>query len=134
MPRRGALGTVETVRDIRAMPDGTPVPPALRHTLIVLASFAPKVWPSQESLALALGVDRRTVNRRLKVLVDAGLISRTRRGWKSTQYGLRLNLIRKCDIGVLLNVTPDGHMKYYVEEETDSTRESGSDSDYEFPW
>lgn len=83
------------VRDIERMPDGTSVPPELAHTLLVLAMYWPRIWPSQEALAAQLKIEARGVNKRLRRLEDAGLISRRPGGkGRNTRYGLALKLIR----------------------------------------
>lgn len=79
------------------MPDGSPIPPGLAHTLLVLATYWPNIWPSQSRLADDLNITRRQVNRRLLLLEDAGLILRRQRGQLSTRYVIDLDLIRRCD-------------------------------------
>jgi hypothetical protein len=93
------------------MPDGSKMPPGLAHTLLVLASYYPNIWPGQHRLADDLKIDRRSVNRRLRKLEDAGLIERYQRGAASTLYRLNLSLIRKCwgcDAGVTGNSNGNG--------------------------
>lgn len=103
MARETPLTAIRACRHIERLPDGSKVPPGLAHTLLVLASYYPNIFPGQYRLAADLKVNRRNVNKRLRILADAGLIVRTRRGWLSTSYELNLSLIRRC-VGSDLNV------------------------------
>jgi len=64
----------------------------------VLATYYPNIRPGQARLAVDLGVNRGNVNKRMRRLEDAGLISRVQRGrWRgqvSTLYRLKLAAIR----------------------------------------
>jgi hypothetical protein len=93
----GYLKVMRSVRDIQQLPDGSPIPSSLSHTLVILATYYPNIWPGQELLARDMNIHRRNVNRRLLALEDAGLIVRHRRGMDSTLYRLDLELIRRCD-------------------------------------
>ena len=64
-----------------------------KHALLVLSTYWPNVWPSQARLAADMGVSRSQVIRRLQVLVDAGLVSRTRRWNNSNVYALDIEAI-----------------------------------------
>ena len=90
------FSVLTAVKAVRSMPDGSPMPLGLKHTLLVLATYWPDIWPGQERLAVDLSVSRRNVNKRLRKLEDAGLIFRLRRGRnQSTVYRLKLGAIRK---------------------------------------
>ena len=89
------LTAINAARAIRSMPDGSKITPALAHTLLVLATYYPNIFPSQETLARDMSVSRRQVNRRLRPLEDARLIFRSRREGSSTVYRLNLGAIRK---------------------------------------
>jgi biotin operon repressor len=92
----GPLKVTRAVLDIQRMPDGSPIPSSLKHALIVLASYSPNIWPSQALLARDMSITRPNVNKRFRLLEDAGLITRRRRGRRSTIYYLNLKLIRLC--------------------------------------
>ena len=84
-------------RNAQRMPDGAPMPSELGHALIVLATYWPNIWPSQDTLARDMKISRRAVNYRLRRLEDAGLIVRTQRGDASTRYSLCLRAIRALE-------------------------------------
>ena len=88
--------TIRAVRDVDRMPDGSPMPSSLGHALLVLATYAPHIWPSQSRLAVDMNINRRNVNKRLRALEDAGFIARCQRGERSTAYQLRMGVIRAC--------------------------------------
>lgn len=96
MDRDTPLSVINAVRAIQTMPDGDEVPNTLKHVLLVLASYWPRIWPSQSRLVRDLHVSQRSLNRYLSTLEGAGLIARTRRGYTSTAYALNLPLIRDC--------------------------------------
>ena len=68
------FGAVVAVRDARGIPGH------LKPTLIVLATYYPDIRPGVDTLALDLGVDTRSVRRRLRELEGLGLISTRQRG------------------------------------------------------
>lgn len=87
---------LNTVLAATVMPDGEPMQPGLKHTLLTLAAHTPDIWPSQHRLAVEMCVTRATVNRRLRALEDAKLIYRVRRGRNvSTVYRLNLSALRE---------------------------------------
>lgn len=100
MPRETLRTVLGVVKAATRMPDGTPMPASLSHALLVLASYWPHIWPGQERLAADMCVSRRQLNRRLRLLEDAGLIVRHRRGTLSTAYQLDLKRLRLCDAHV----------------------------------
>lgn len=73
------------------LPDGKPMPAHLSHTLVILASHWPRIWPGQHQLAREMHVTRAQLNKRLKALEDAGMIWRIKRdgGKASTLYRVR---------------------------------------------
>ena len=96
MPRETTLTAIHAVRNIERLPDGSPIPSSLSHALLVLATYYPKIWPSQARLARDMNITLRNVQKRLKALEDAGLIFRLHRGrHRSTLYRLDLNAIRR---------------------------------------
>jgi hypothetical protein len=103
------MTVTRSVRDVQRLPDGSPIPSPLKHALLVLATYYPNIWPSQERLAGGMGIKRRGVNVRLRALEDAGLIVRHRRGVRSTAYELDLNLIRLCALWCPNAVSPSAH-------------------------
>lgn len=91
--------TLNAVKAVRSLPDGSPCPYGLKATLIVLATYWPNIFPGQERLAVDLCISRANVNKRMRRLEDAGLIVRVRPDrWEgvSTLYRLKLATIRKC--------------------------------------
>lgn len=89
-PRRGSLPEV-----LSACRNVTSIPAGPKHALLVLASYWPHVFPSQARLGKDMGVDRSNVNRRLRALVDAGLVVRHPGGpGRPTVYVLQLDVIR----------------------------------------
>ena len=114
MARETTLTAIHAARSIRSLPDGSPIPSPLSHALIVLATYWPNIWPSQERLAEDMNVSRRSVNRRLRQLEAAGLIRRQQRTDTSTRYWLKFAAIRNCsrapcDASVPIPVTPASH-------------------------
>jgi DNA-binding transcriptional ArsR family regulator len=96
MPRETTLTAIHAVRNIERLPDGSPIPSSLSHALLVLATYYPKIWPSQARLARDMNITLRNVQKRLKALEDAGLIFRLHRGrHRSTLYRLDLKAIRR---------------------------------------
>jgi DNA-binding transcriptional ArsR family regulator len=96
MPRETTLTAIHAVRNIERLPDGSPIPSSLSHALLALATYYPKIWPSQARLARDMNITLRNVQKRLKALEDAGLIFRLHRGrHRSTLYRLDLNAIRR---------------------------------------
>ena len=95
--RETPLTAIRAARDIECLPDGSEISHGLKHALLVLATYYPYIWPSQTRLSADLKITRANVNKRLKALEDAGLISRLRRGRnRSTLYRLNLETIRAC--------------------------------------
>jgi biotin operon repressor len=91
------LTVINAARSARWMPDGSPMPTSLAHALLVLATYYPHIWPAQHRLADDMSVSRSNVNKRLRRLEDAGLITRFHRGRAiSTVYRLNLRVVRKC--------------------------------------
>jgi DNA-binding MarR family transcriptional regulator len=106
MPDERFFSVVAAVKAVRSLPDGSPATPSLKHTLLVLATYWPNIWPSQHRLAVDMGVNHGNVNKRLGKLEAAGLIYRLRRGRNvSTVYRLRLGTIRKCAVEALATET-----------------------------
>lgn len=98
---------VRAARSIKFMPDGTKLSHGLKHTLLVLATYYPNIWPSEARLADDLGITRGNVVKRLRALEDAGLIARQYRGRNtSTLYRLRLRTIRRGIASDALEVSP----------------------------
>lgn len=67
------------------------MPAHLSHALLVLATYWPNIWPSQERLARDMHTSKRNVNKRLDALEEAGLIVRLSSRGRSTRYRLKLN-------------------------------------------
>jgi len=107
--RETTLTVIAAARAIERLPDGTPITPALGHTLLALASYWPNIWPSQDGLARDLKIHRRNVNRRLAALECAGLISRRKRKDTTTTYTLDLKAIRACGAGMPKRVAAASH-------------------------
>lgn len=105
-----AISPLEAIRAVLAidrLPDGQPMPAHLSHALLVLATFWPNIWPSQERLAHDMHVSKSQVNRRLDALEDAGLIIRLVRsgGKQSTLYRLRLASYGRADASPMVAPT-----------------------------
>jgi hypothetical protein len=96
--------------------------------LLVLSTYWPSVWPSQERLARDMKVSRRHVNRLLLALEKAGLIVRKRRGYSSTLYHLKLQTIRECCDPVVPEVVTSVPHK---QQEVEGSSSDPSDYDYE---
>jgi biotin operon repressor len=92
----GPLAAINVTRGVQFLPDGTRIPHGLAHTLLVLATYAPNIWPAQHQLAADLKISRRNLNYRLATLEAVGFITRVRRGRASTLYLLHLSTIRRC--------------------------------------
>ena len=110
------LTAIRAVLAARQMPNGTPMPSHLKHTLLTLAVHAPNIWPGQHRLADEMCVTRDAVNKRLRRLEDAGLVTRIRRsgGSRSTLYFLNLGALRRST-----EATVDGRIQEeqeYVED------------------
>jgi hypothetical protein len=103
------MTVTRAVRDMRRMPDGSPMTTSVKNALLILATYWPNIWPSQKRLAGDMSIKRRGVNVRLLALEDADLIVRHRRGVRSTAYQLDLNLIRLCALGCPNAVSPSAH-------------------------
>lgn len=86
---------VDACRSIQRLPGGRRIPIELAHTLLVLATYWPNIYPGHERLAGDLKIKRRQVSNRLKALEDAGLVTRQRRTGASTRYWLKLRTIRE---------------------------------------
>ncbi len=102
MPR-SPLEAIRAVLAIDTLPDGRPMPAHLAHTLLVLATYWPDIWPSQERLAREMHCSRRNVNKRLRELEDAGLIVRLAddgapESRRTTRYRIRLNGPKRRDV------------------------------------
>jgi DNA-binding transcriptional MocR family regulator len=74
------LEAIKLARDSRTLADGTPIPAHLRSTLLVLATYWPRIHPSVERLADDLGITRRPLLARLSELERLGLVSTRQRG------------------------------------------------------
>ena len=110
---------INAARAVQSLPDGSPIDRGPAHLLLVLATRHPNIWPGQRQLALDVKASRRSVNRWLDVLENAGLVWRHRRGRASTLYELRLGTIRKCS--KVPSVAP--------EEQTTKSKKNDSDGD-----
>jgi biotin operon repressor len=87
------VGVLRDVLAIERLPDGSSMPAHLKHALLVLAVYWPKIWPSQTRLAREMGISERQLNRRLRELEDAGLISRSVKTGCTTRYRLILGAV-----------------------------------------
>jgi DNA-binding MarR family transcriptional regulator len=117
---RSPLEAIRAAMAIDRLPDGRPMPSYLSHTLVVLATYWPNIWPGQERLAHDPHTSRRNLNKRLRQLEDAGLIVRLTRDGRSTVYRLRLT---GCELQGTESVIP----RSPEEEEEEPLEEWGSD-------
>lgn len=83
------LHAIHQAAQIDHLPDGKPMPPHLSHTLVILASHWPNIWPGVDSLARELHVTERAVQYRLRRLEDMKLIWRVRRKQATTVYRIK---------------------------------------------
>lgn len=74
---------------VRAARDNHDIPSAERMTLLVLATYMNRegiCWPSTAELAEARGVDRRSIQRHLKSLLEGGYIVRSTNSFGRVEY------------------------------------------------
>lgn len=83
---RSPLEAIRAAKEIDTLPNGQPMTMPLSHALVVLASYWPNIWPSQERLAREMHCSRRHVNRLLGELEESGMIVRLPASGRTTRY------------------------------------------------
>lgn len=81
-----SLSPLEAMRAAMALD----LPPHLSHTVLVLTTHWPYIWPSQRRLMAEMHVSHATLNRRLAELEQRGIIVRSQRDYATTLYFLKL--------------------------------------------
>jgi biotin operon repressor len=129
---------LNAVLAVRSMPDGSRCPHGLKHTLLVLATHYPNIYPGQARLAVELGITRANVNKRLAALEDAGLIARLRRGefpqQLTTLYRLKVAMVHKCAAGPVSAAAPISPPIHKRQDNSNGTPSEGADAWGEFPF
>lgn len=93
---RRSFRAINACRNIRRLPDGSPINTLTRHLLLVLATYGESSWPSRDRIAADMGVSRSTVARRLAILRNANLLISTRRWNNSNRYQINLEAVEAC--------------------------------------
>jgi hypothetical protein len=92
------LGASSPLDAIRIARDAD-VPSHLKHTLLVLASYHPNIFPSLRRLAGDMGIDKSAAARRLRLLEDEGLIRTVKGTGRTTSLRvLQLDRLRELRI------------------------------------